>query len=190
MDGSMYKITVSGGPHTGKTTLLEALHTEFPDAYFVPEPATEVIEHELGMQTTDNSYAPNVPWIDYKKFVPAVVDKSIELEAKIPTDTKLVFQDRSLIDNMGYARLNKFDDFVPRVQRLVAAANYTVALFCEPVGEYAANHVRRETHDEAIRTHKFLQQAYHESGIRVVELPPVSVAARIAMVHEIITDLG
>lgn len=185
----MYKIPISGGPHTGKTTLLEALKTEFPAAYFVPEPATEVIEHELGLQVADDSHIPNVPWIDYTKFGPAVADKSDELEALIPAGTKLAFQDRSLIDTIGYARLNDFDSFVPEVQRRVALANYTFALFCEPVGEYAATHVRHETSDEAFRTHAFLQAAYQESGIRVIGLPAISVAGRIAIIHEVIADL-
>lgn len=186
----MYKIPISGGPHTGKTTLLEALKAEFPDAYFVPEPATEAIEHELGLQEIDNSYIPNVPWIDYTKFGPAVADKSDELEALIPATTRLVFQDRSLIDTIGYARLNDFDSFVPEVRHRISLANYTLALFCEPVGEYAATQVRRETLDDAIRTHYFLREAYRESGIRVVELPAIAVAGRIAIVHEAIAGLG
>jgi predicted ATPase len=185
----MYKIPISGGPGTGKTTLFKALRAEFPDAYFVPEPATEVIEHEQGLHANDDSYVPNVPWLDYTKFGPAVADKSDELEAQIPPATKLVFQDRSLIDTIGYARLNDFDSFVPEVQRRVASAHYTLALFCEPVGKYATTHVRRETSDEAVQTHAFLRDAYNESGLQVIELPAVSVVIRLAIVHEVIANL-
>lgn len=102
----MIKIPISGGPHTGKTTLLEALRHEFPDAYFVPEPATEVIEHELALHNSNPDYIPNVPWIDYKKFGPVVGERSVELEALIPTTARVAFQDRSLFDTIGYARLN------------------------------------------------------------------------------------
>lgn len=180
----MFKIPISGGPHTGKTTLLEALKDEFPEAYLVPEPATEVIEHELGLLSVDKDYTPNVPWIDYRKFGPVVADKSEELEAQVPDGIDLVFQDRCLIDTIAYAKLNDFDSFVPEVQRRVAVAKYTFALFCEPVGQYTASQVRRETSEDAIRTHTFLRDAYHESGIRVIELPPVTVEERLAIVHE------
>lgn len=186
----MYKIPISGGPHTGKTTLIEALKSEFPDAYFVPEPATAVIEHELGLQAANDNHVPNVPWIDYKLFGPAVADKSEELEAQIPQGSQLVFQDRSLIDTIGYARLNNFDSFVPEVRRRVVAANYALALFCEPVGAYRTTGVRRESFNEAIHTHAYLRQAYTESGIQVIELPAVSIAARIAIVHEVVASLA
>lgn len=183
------KIPVSGGPHSGKTTLLEALKAEYPDAYFVPEPATEVIEHELGMQTVDDGHIPNVPWIDYTRFGPAVADKSEELEAAIPPGTEIAFQDRSLIDTIAYAELNDFGIFVSEVRRRIVVANYAFALFCSPVGEYATTHIRRETTTEAARTHEYLRDAYRESGIPVIELPAVSVAARIAMVGEAMSKL-
>ena len=35
----MRKIPISGGPHSGKTTLLNALRKEYPAAHFLEEPA-------------------------------------------------------------------------------------------------------------------------------------------------------
>lgn len=179
----MRKIPISGGPHSGKTTLLEALKSEFPAAYFVPEPAETVITRELAKQSTNPDYAPVVPWIDYSKFGPAVADESELLEADIPTATEIVFQDRSLIDTIGYARLNGFESFIPDVQRRAKLAYYAFALFCEPVGTYTATNIRRETAEEARRTHDVLAQAYDEFGIPVVHLPAVSVEERVSIVR-------
>ena len=180
----MRKIPISGAPHSGKTTLLEALKSEFPAAYFVPEPAETVITRELAKQTANSDYTPVVPWIDYEKFGPAVADESELLEANIPPATEIVFQDRSLIDTIGYARLNGFESFVPEVQRRARLACYVFALFCEPVGTYTTTDIRRETAEEALRTHDVLAQAYDEFGISVVHLSSVSVEERIVMVHD------
>lgn len=164
------KIPISGGPHAGKTTLLEALHSEYPDAWFVPEPATHVIGRELEREACEPGYVPSVPWIEYSAFGPLVTQASIDLEAAIPEGRQVVFQDRSLIDTIAYCRVEGFERFIPEVERRIRAAKYAFALFCEPVGIYAASDVRREDVDKARWTHDLLAQAYEESGIPVVHL--------------------
>lgn len=184
----MRKFPISGGPHSGKTTLLEALRSEFVDAHFVAEPAERVISRELAKQAEDATYIPNVPWIDYSKFGPEVADESVLLEADIPDSADLVFQDRSLIDTIAYCRLNGFESFIPEVEQRIKVARYSLALFCEPVGAYTATEIRRETAEEAQRTHDFLAEAYDHSGITVIHLAAVPVRERIEIVREHITS--
>jgi predicted ATPase len=178
----MYKIVISGGPHTGKTTLLEALESKYPGAYFVPEPATNVIEQELLFAEQDSTHMLRVPWLDYSKFGPIVTDKSVELEGLIPEGTRLAFQDRSLIDAIAYCRLNGFEDYIPEVRKRISVASYTIAFFCEPVGNYTATRVRRESEKEAKSTHRYLAEAYDSSGIAVVHLPAISVKDRLSII--------
>lgn len=180
----MRKIIISGVPHSGKTTLLEALKHEFPTAYFVSEPAGEVIKTELAKQANDSSYIPIVPWLDYKTFGPVVADKSVELESAIPADTDMVFQDRSLIDTIAYCRLNDFEEFLPEVRRRIAKANYTYVFFCEPVGTYKKTDFRRETAEEARKTHEYLAQAYKESGITTIHLPAAPTSDRVKAIRQ------
>lgn len=182
----MRKIPISGGPHSGKTTLLEALRGEFEDAYFVAEPAERVISRELAKQAEDVTYTPNVPWIDYSKFGPEVADESVTLEANIPDLANLVFQDRSLIDTIAYCRLNGFENFIPEVERRIKVARYSLALFCEPVGTYTATEVRRESAEEAQITHDYLAEAYDNSGIAVIHLPAIPVTERIEIIRSAI----
>lgn len=184
----MRKVPISGGPHSGKTTLLEALRSEYVDAYFVAEPAERVISRELAKQAEDATYTPNVPWIDYSKFGPEVADESVALEGEIPSGADLVFQDRSLIDTIAYCRLNGFESFIPEVERRIKVARYSLALFCEPVGTYTATDVRRETAEEANRTHDFLAEAYDHSGITVIHLPAVPVLERLSIVRAAIAE--
>ena len=179
----MLKIPISGGPHTGKTTLLEALRAEFPDAHFVPEPAERVIARELGKEQDDPEYTAIVPMRDYRKFAPLVVEESVALEDEIPEGVDVVFQDRSLIDNVGYGKLNDFTDFLPEVHRKIVVARYSFSLFCAPVGEYAKSAIRHETAEEAVETHRHLMDAYSQSGIEVVHLPAVAVEQRLEIIR-------
>ncbi len=184
------KIPISGGPHTGKTTLLEALKVRFPNAYFVPEPATNVITRELATEQANLGYVPRVPWTDYREFGPLVADESELLEAEIPSAAGVAFQDRSLIDTVAYSRLNRFDEFVPEVWRRIALAHYSFALICQPVGTYTATTVRRETEDEALRTHLAIECAYQESGIEVIDLPEVDIDTRLEIVAKALENRG
>ncbi len=180
------KIPISGGPHTGKTTLLEALRVQFPDAHFVPEPATNVITRELETERANPSHKPRVPWVDYRQFGPLVAEESEVLESDIPEAATIAFQDRSLIDTIAYSRLNNFDEFVPEVSRRVAIARYSFALICQPVGEYTTTTVRRETQDEALQTHLEIERAYNESGIEVISIPAISTNERVALITEVL----
>lgn len=182
----MRKIPISGGPHSGKTTLLNALREEYPDAHFVEEPAEKVIAEQLALEESRQGYTGIFPWNNYKQFAHLVLDAGVELEATIPKDADVVFQDRSLIDNIAYNRLNDVDSLIDRTQGLIAAANYALAFFCEPVGSYAATVIRRETPEEATRTHEYISTAYSESGLQVVHLPAVSVPDRIQLIREVI----
>lgn len=180
----MLKIPISGGPHTGKTTLLEALRGQYGDAHFVKEPAEIIIAAEKRKEEEEEGYQGVYPVGNYPAFAPLVVAKSLELEAEIPEETGFVFQDRSLIDNIGYGMLNNFVELIPRVEEHVRAARYSFALFCEPVGTYTATEIRHEDSQQALETHEALARAYDGSGIEIVHLPAVSVPDRLELVAE------
>ena len=179
----MLKIPISGGPHTGKTTLLNALQETYPEAYFVDEAAERVISAELLKEERSQSYQGIFPWNHYPEFAKLAIQESVELEANIPEDANLVFQDRGLIDNVGYSRLNDCEHTIPEIVGLIQAANYAFALFCKPVGEYTTTLVRRETPEQAQRTHEYLAEAYDQSGIEVLHLPAVSVEERLEIIR-------
>lgn len=182
----MRKIPISGGPHSGKTTLLTTLREAYPDAYFVEEPAEKVITEQLALEEAGQDYVGIFPWNNYKQFAHLVLYAGMHLEAAIPKEADLVFQDRSLIDNIGYNQLNGYGDLIHQTQRMINAANYATAFFCEPVGSYTTTLIRRETPIDAAGTHQYLATAYAESGLNVVHLPAVSVQERIKLIREVV----
>jgi predicted ATPase len=182
------KFILAGGPHAGKTTLLNGLRGRLPEAHFVPEPAELLIAEELRKAEQEPDYDPIVPTARYDAFVHRVMALSVELEAAVPADATVAILDRSMIDNHGYAVLNGRHDLVPSIQRLVRAAGYTAALFCNPVGTYTQTAVRPESPEYAHAIHMALTDAYNQSGVPVIEIPAIDIESRLDLVETTIRN--
>lgn len=180
----MRKVVISGGPHTGKTTLIERLRDKHPELVYIPEPATLVIHSERLKENKNQDYQGTFPWNNYSKFGPKVISKSLELEAEILTSTDLVVLDRSLIDTVAYARLNNCERLLSDLYRHIRDANYQRVFLCDFVGEYQKSNIRSESSEEARITHHAIRKAYEESEIYIVELPSVPVDERIKIFEE------
>ncbi len=182
----MRKIPITGGPHTGKSTLLEALRSSDLEAEYVAEPATEVIREERQRELHEEGYEGKFPWNNYAAFGKLVTAKSLMLESAIPEGTELAILDRSIIDTIGYARLNRCEFLIPKLVPLIGAARYSSAIVCDFVGEYSSSYERSETQEEAQATHIQIVRAYEESGLTIIHLPPVSVEERVSIVSNAI----
>lgn len=175
----MKKIVISGGPHTGKTSLINALNERFPEYSYTPEPASTVLE-EYALQ--EGNY-----WRDIfdspLRFCTACMWKSLQLEKAINHESEMSFQDRSLVDTIAYSRRDNCPDLVPIVKSLAKNALYDMVLFCEPVGEMSD---RIESDYEAQITHKLLREAYEEMEIPIVSIPAISLDQRIELVKSMV----
>jgi predicted ATPase len=187
----MRKFIIGGGPHTGKTTLSEALQQEMPaDTHFIPEPAAILIQSELAEKDRDPSHQIILPTTDYPTFVSRAIAKSIELENNIPPGTSTAILDRSLIDNVGYARYFGHDECVPHIQEHAQTAGYTAIFLCDFVGTYDQTRFRMGDEKYAHRVHDLLTAAYEESGLPVVNMPPLSVPERVSLAVETMESFG
>ncbi|MCA9348554.1 ATP-binding protein [Candidatus Saccharibacteria bacterium] len=179
------KLVLTGGPHSGKTTLFNQLKEAFPEAHFVPEPAESVILRELDKQAIDPDYTPILPTTDYPSFLPIVVDESLRLEA-LAAGSELVICDRSLVDNLAFIAINAAGDLATRhVSRLAAAARYSFALFLEQLPTYANTPVRRESREFAARialaTHSVYANCFAGN---MADLPAVGLEARAELARQ------
>jgi predicted ATPase len=191
----MYKIPISGGPSTGKSTIFDTLTQKYPDAHFVYEAAEIVIKRELTKQKEEPGYEPIMPVTNYRKFAPLVMAQQKENEDAIPEDADLVIMDRCVIDNLGYLAYNGITDYVSEVNRRARAANYTMAFFCDWLGFFEQTEVRRETEEQGLAIHRHLESAYHSSNINVIHLPAAttvksaSIANRLQIIESNINNL-
>ncbi len=175
----MHKVIITGGPHTGKTTLLDALKIKHPNYIYIPEPATLVIEAEYEKEKSEKDYVGTFPWNNYAEFGPKVITKSLVLEKAVESETGLIVLDRSLIDTIAYARLNDCKHLLPDLYHKIQSAGYQKAFLCDFVGSYQSNHIRTESFEEAQKTQQAIRRAYEKSGVPIINLPAVSVEERI-----------
>jgi predicted ATPase len=172
----MRKIVISGGPHTGKTSLINVLREKYPEYNYTPEPASSVLE-EFAIQ--EGNY-----WRDIfdspLRFCTACMWKSLQLEKAISLEREISFQDRSLVDTIAYSRRDNCAELVPIVKSLAENALYDMVLFCEPVGEMSD---RIETDREAQVTHQLLRNAYEEMNIPIMSIPAISLDDRVQLIE-------
>lgn len=173
------KIVLSGGPHSGKTTLLESIRATFPQYEYIPEPATTVLS-ELQAQHDEEKH-----WRDIIKspllFCTLCMKQSILSEDSIDKNASFVFLDRCLIDTIAYSRRDGCEELVPVVRLLAEQAIYHTVFFCEPVGEIRN---RVESITEAQYTHNLLRDAYQEMNVDTIDLPAVTTEERVDIVRQ------
>ncbi len=169
---------ITGGPHTGKTTLLEALREALPLVGFVAEPATSVLR-----ETGDFSLLK-----DPLRFCKSCIAWSLQAESEVNSPSGLIVQDRSLIDTVAYSERDGCLDALPMLPAYIGLARYTVALRCDFIGEYTQSDVRTEGYSAARDIHELLAATYHDNGVPVIEIPTMPVSDRVNYVREIISD--
>ncbi|MCV3208996.1 AAA family ATPase [Mesorhizobium sp. YC-39] len=166
---------LTGGPGSGKTTLIEALRK----AAFAtsPEAGRGIIRGQMAIG------GPALPWNDPALFSELMLSwelRSYEaaLEKKGP-----VFFDRGVPDTLGYLRLIGLP--VPAHLRNAAERfRYARRVFIAPPWPaiFGQDSERKQTLDEAERTYHALAEIYVELGYELVPLPLAPVETRLRFV--------
>ena len=121
------KIVLTGGPHSGKTSLLEELARR--GFQVVPEAAIGIIEAlvaELGREQARAWRQSHVP-----QFQERIARAQVELERSArAASAATCFCDRGLIDGLAYMRLVGASP-TPYISQAVAESNYDAVVLCE-----------------------------------------------------------
>ena len=95
-------VVISGGPGSGKTTVLEELaKLGFPHA---PEVARQIIQEQRNARGTA------LPWSNQKAYTEVKLRRSIESYLDHASALSPIFSDRGIPDTLGYARLIGLED--------------------------------------------------------------------------------
>ncbi len=178
MNGSQ-RIVVTGGPGSGKTSLIEALAAA---GYATsPEAGRAIIRRQqaIGGQA--------LPWRDRALFAELMLDCELEAYARFEGAAGPVFFDRGTPDVVGYLSLCGLP--IPaHVERAAREVRYDRSVFIAPVWPeiFAQDAERRQDLDEAQRTFDAMTEVYPRFGYELIELPKASVAERIAFMLETI----
>ena len=169
-------IVITGGPCSGKTTIIQALagtgHTT------VPEAATELIENPA----LENQRA------DPLEFQLQVLRRQLENEKRAGERAEpqsVIFLDRGIGDGFGYLSYHGLEPFEELVEAWPESRERSrCVLFFESRPDYQAASHRSETPDEARRIHEILLADYRSRHDRVILIPWLPVEQRLATVLE------
>lgn len=169
----MNRIIITGGPGSGKTSLLKALRNKGMQCF--DEIARAVIEEQQAKK------GQKTPWQDVTGFTELVYENTL---AKFDEPiSNFAFVDRGLPDNIAYLKhygglistqwktFNYFDFYYPTV-------------FLLPAWEaiYEQDPQRLQSYTEAQALHKELVKTYRDLGFEIIQLQKTTVSKRVTAV--------
>jgi predicted ATPase len=166
---------LTGGPGSGKTTLIDELAT-LGYARTI-EAGRAIIQDQ--MAAGGNA----LPWVDPTAFADLMLSWEMRSYAQARRDAGPVFFDRGLPDVAGYLRLSGLD--VPvHVEKAARELRYHPRVFVAPPWPaiFHGDAERRQDFAEAERTYQAVTTAYRRFGYQLVELPLAPVADRVRFV--------
>ncbi|AXY73542.1 ATPase [Paraflavitalea soli] len=162
---------ITGGPGTGKTTLLQELHVRgYP---YVPEVARTLIKDQL------EANGDALPWKDARYYSCLMLGYSIRDFRALAHSQHLSFFDRGIPDTYGYEILMDFA-YNDALQQALQEYRYNTTVFILPFWKdiYTTDNERKQDLAEAQATYHALRKAYEQAGYKLVEVPLVPVAER------------
>lgn len=162
---------LTGGPGSGKTTLVEALKVR---GFATTEEAGRgVIRQEV------ESGGDGLPWIDRQRFAGLMFDWELRSWRDAGRQDGPVVFDRGLPDTIGYLRLEGLE--VPAwMEEEAWRLRYNARVFIAPPWPeiYGQDEERRQSWEVAVRTCEVMAETYAGFGYDLVELPRATVRQR------------
>jgi len=171
---------VTGGPGTGKTTVL--IELEKRGYKFAPEVARQIIREQV------RSGGIALPWGDRELYTRMMWERSIQSFKEHTPIGRPTFADRGLPDTLCYAKMIGHSE-ERNIHRACKEYRYAPKVFFAPVWKeiYAKDEERKQDYAEAVRTAEMMLRVYAECGYQIVELPKESPRARADF---IVKELG
>lgn len=168
---------ITGGPGSGKSSLIAALAAEGVAA--MPEAGRAIIQDQAAIG------GDALPWADRAAFAAQMLGWELRSHREARELAGPVLLDRGIPDVTGYLRLCGLP--VPaHAVRAAEAFRYNRTVFIAPHWPeiYAQDAERKQDAAEALATHGMMAEVYAELGYELVALPLVPVASRTRFVME------
>jgi predicted ATPase len=170
---------VTGGPGSGKTTLIEAL-ARAGYAHTL-EAGRAIIQDQLAID------GPALPWRDPLAFSELMLGWEMRSYRMAEATTGPVFFDRGVTDVIGYLTL--VGRPVPEhLMRAAERLRYNRRVFVAPPWPaiFTRDAERKQTPEEAVRTYEALVKVYTSQGYELISLPLAPVEQRVRFVLDTI----
>jgi predicted ATPase len=162
---------ITGGPGSGKSTLIEALIARGLDT--MPEAGRAIIQDQVAIGGTA------LPWSDRAAFAELMLGWEMRSHRAAQVIGKTVVFDRGVPDVMGYLRLCELP-VPPHVARAAELFRYNARVFIAPLWPeiFTQDTERKQSLAEAEATYHAVAGAYSGLGYELVPLPLAPVAER------------
>jgi predicted ATPase len=168
---------ITGGPGSGKTTLIDALASE--GVRPMPEAGRAIIQDQVDIGGTA------LPWSDREAFATLMLAWEMRSYREAVSASGPIVFDRGIPDVIGYLRLCGLP--VPAsVLRAAEQRRYANRVFIAPPWPaiFRQDTERKQTLAEAEATYQAMVEVYSSLGYELVTLPLASVAERARFVGE------
>lgn len=162
---------ISGGPGSGKTTVLRALALlGFSHA---PEVARQIIREQVETGGTA------LPWSDRNAYTELMLQRSIDSYREHTPALTPMFSDRGIPDTLSYARLIGLHD-TSYIADACRRFRYAPIVFLAPPWEeiYTTDSERKQTFSEAVQTYEVISDVYRDCGYELIAIPALKPHAR------------
>jgi predicted ATPase len=155
---------VTGGPGSGKSSLIEALHQRGYERSI--EAGRGIIQDQVAIEGRA------LPWHDRLLFAELMLSWDMRSYHLAQNSTAPIFFDRGLPDTLGYLRLLR----LPAPAHMRKAADvfrYNRKVFIAPPWEeiFEQDRERKQDFEEAVRTYDSLVKTYQSLNYELIELP-------------------
>lgn len=169
------RVVITGGPGTGKTTLLRLLNEKGYPCH--SEISRNVIREQLECGSD------LLPWKDVAGFSKLVSDGQVK-QYHEAIEGLWNFYDRGVPDVLAYLR--KANIYEEELEERPLQYPYFKTVFLTPPWPeiYSQDAERRENLTEMLSIHEALYDVYHDFGYRVLEVPKISIHKRLDFILE------
>jgi len=166
---------ITGGPGSGKTSLIKALRSCGYDS--TVEAGRAIIQDQVAIDGRA------LPWRDPLQFAELMLSMDMQSYRLAEQSVGPVFFDRGIPDVLGYLRLMH----IPVPEHMLNAAKvfrYNHVVFVAPPWReiFQQDQERKQDFDEAIRTYDALAETYKSHNYELVEIPRTSIEERVRFV--------
>jgi predicted ATPase len=170
---------ITGGPGSGKSTLIQALAAE--GFQHMPEAGRAIIQDQVSIGGSA------LPWADRLAFAELMLSWEMRSYRAAQEFSGPVLFDRGVPDVVGYLKVCGLP-VLPHITRAAHTYRYNPCVFVAPPWRaiFSEDGERKQSFEEAEATYEAMFQVYSELGYQLVSLPMASVPERLAFIRKVI----
>jgi len=162
----MKKYVITGGPCSGKTTMIYAISSR---GFNILQESSRKVMKKYGIHPNN----------DFANFQKIVMKEQIEIEKSLrKCNFNEVFLDRSIIDSYTYSKFGGLK-YPEEIQNIIRNTDYDKIFFLEMLEEYRRDRERWETKEIARHIGNELYKTYIDFGYEPISVPPLPFEDRV-----------